>query len=126
MFGPVRRRRAVWLLLALVCAPLALAQGIRVEGVVRDGSGASVPGARVLLRAGSYSAGTATDSAGAFAFDGVTASTGMVVVTAKGFQPLRQAWSAASGGTATQISVVLQPGTLSQQVTVTAARTAVP
>jgi outer membrane receptor protein involved in Fe transport len=126
MFGPVRRCRAVWLLLAVVCAPLALAQGIRVEGVVRDGSGASVLGARVLLRAGSYSADTTTDSAGAFAFDGVTASAGMVVVTAKGFQPLQQAWSAASGGTATQISVVLQPGTLSQQVTVTAARTAVP
>jgi outer membrane receptor protein involved in Fe transport len=131
MFGPVRRYAAVWLLLALVWAPLVWAQGIRVVGVVRDSSGASVPGARVVLSAGSYTADTTTDPAGAFAFDGVTASSGTVVVTAKGFQPLQQAWSAGGGGAATQngvtqINVVLQPGSLSQEVTVTAARTSMP
>jgi outer membrane receptor protein involved in Fe transport len=125
MFGPVGRHRAVWLLLALVCAPVALAQGMRVEGVVRDSSGASVPGARVVLSAGSYSANTTTDSAGAFALDSVTGSSGTVAVTARGFQPLRQAWSAAQNSV-TQINVVLQPGSLSQEVTVTAARTSMP
>jgi outer membrane receptor protein involved in Fe transport len=129
MFGPPGRYMAVWLL--VVCAPVALAQGTRVEGLVRDSSGASVPGARVVLSADSYSAATTTDSAGAFTFEGVTASAGTVTVTAKGFQPLRQGWSAANGGAATennvtQINVVLQPRALSQEVTVTAARTSMP
>jgi outer membrane receptor protein involved in Fe transport len=113
------------LLAALTCAPQALAQAMRVQGVVRDSTGASVPGARVTLTAGSYSANTTTDTAGAFAFDGVMAGSGTVAVTAKGFRSAQQAWSAANG-TVPQISIVLQPGAVSQQVIVTAARTATP
>ena len=124
MFAGVRRNFALWLLLAAVCAPGALAQGTRVEGVVRDASGASVPGARVKLTAGSYSAETTTDTSGAFAFDGVAASSGTVVVTAKGFEQVRQEWTTA--GAKAQISVELRPGVLTQQVMVTAARTPTP
>jgi outer membrane receptor protein involved in Fe transport len=113
------------LLAALTCAPQALAQAMRVQGVVRDSTGASVPGARVTLTAGSYSANTTTDTAGGFAFDGVMAGSGTVAVTAKGFQSAQQAWSAANG-IVPQISIVLQPGAVSQQVIVTAARTATP
>ena len=125
MFEGLRQYVGLFLLLAVGCVPQVLAQGMRVEGVVRDASGASVPGAQVKLSAGSYSAQTITDNSGAFAFDGVGASAGTISVTAEGFQPVEQAWTAAAGAAA-QISVTLQPGVLTQQVTVTAARTSVP
>jgi outer membrane receptor protein involved in Fe transport len=125
MFRGFGRFVGLFLLLAVVCAPRALAQGMRVEGVVRDASGASVPGAQVKLSAGSYSAQTTTDNSGAFAFDGVPASAGAISVSAKGFQPIQQAWTAAAGAAA-EISVTLEPAVLNQQVTVTAARTSLP
>ncbi|HTQ87640.1 MAG TPA: TonB-dependent receptor [Candidatus Solibacter sp.] len=98
------------------------AQGARVQGVIRDASGASVPGAQVKLTAATYLAQTTTDNSGNFAFDGVPATSGMIVVTAKGFQRAEQSWTAA----AAPIAIVLQPGELSQQVMVTAARTVLP
>jgi outer membrane receptor protein involved in Fe transport len=125
MFDRSRRRAGLFLLLAVGCVPQAVAQGMRIEGVVRDASGASVPGAQVKLRAGSYSAQSATDRSGAFAFEQVPASAGTISVTAKGFQPVEQAWTA-TAGVAVEISVTLKPGVLSQQVTVTAARTSMP
>lgn len=125
MLAGVRRYFTRFILPVLVCAPLALAQGMRVEGVVRDASGASVPGALVKLSAGSFSAEATTDNSGAFAFDGVPANSGTVIVTATGFQQAQQAWSAASG-TKTEISIVLQLAAVTQQVTVTAARTPLP
>ena len=125
MFAAVRRSLASFMLLALVCAPCLLAQGVRVRGVVRDTSGAALPGAQVELSAGSFSANTTTDNSGAFAFDGVAANSGTVVVKAKGFQTVDQPWTATAGANV-PISVVLQPGALIQQVMVTAARTATP
>jgi outer membrane receptor protein involved in Fe transport len=124
-FATMRGILAVVLLTAVACAPRALAQSTRVEGTVRDASGASVPGAQVKLKAGSYSAQTTTDSAGSFAFDGVPAAAGTLEITAKGFQAAQQAWTASAGASA-QISVMLAPGSLSQQVIVTASRTATP
>src|ERR1700691_4013496 len=119
------RLLALGLLLSLASVRPAFAQGIRIAGVVRDSSGASVPGAQVKLTASAYSAETSTDASGAFAFDGVPSNLGAVTVTAKGFQPVQQNWTAASG-TPAQISIVLQPMAVNQQVTVTAARTATP
>src|SRR3984957_17379449 len=104
MFEGLRRYLELFLLMAVVGGPWAMAQGMRVEGVVRDASGASVPGAQVKLSAGSYSVQTTTDNSGAFAFDGVGASAGTISVTAEGFQPVEQAWTAAAGAVA-QISV---------------------
>lgn len=125
MFRAIRRSLALGMLMALAVAPSLFAQGTRVEGMVRDTTGAAVAGAQVQLNAGSFSTNATTDNSGAFAFDGVAASSGTVVVTAKGFQTVRQPWTAAPSATV-QISVVLEPGTLTQQVTVTAARTATP
>jgi len=118
------------LLVLLIVVGLALvepafAQRTRITGVVRDSSGASVMGAQVKLSAGAYSAETSTDVSGAFTFDSVPSNSGEVTVTAKGFQPVQQAWTAASG-TPAQVSIVLQPMAVNQQVTVTAARTATP
>ena len=103
----------------------ARAQGTRVEGSVHDATGASVQGAKVQLSANSYSAETTTDAAGMFVFDGVPAASGTVEVTADGFEPVKQSWTATAGA-APQMSFVLQPLTVSQQVVVTAARTPTP
>jgi hypothetical protein len=91
---------------------------------VRDSSGASVPAAEVRITAGSYSAATSTDASGAFGFDGVPATTGTLTIIAKGFRQLDQAWTAANG--LANLSLTLEPLPVSQEIFVTAARTATP
>jgi len=111
--------------LAILAVPQSRAQGTRVEGVVRDSSGASVPNAQVELRAKSYSATVSTDTAGAFEFENVTETSGTLSVTANGFAAIEKPWTS-SGGTATNIEITLSPLPLSQQIVVTAARTDTP
>jgi len=108
----------------LLAASVARADGTRVEGVVRDASGASVPAATIQLTANSYAARTTTDTSGAFAFDGVPAPSGSVTVNAKGFQQFQQAWKAANG--LANLTVTLQLLPVTQKIVVTAARTATP
>jgi outer membrane receptor protein involved in Fe transport len=98
------------------------AQGIRIEGVVRDLSGAVVAGAQIEVRANSYSAATSTNSSGEFAFSQVAATSGTVQVRANGFQLLIRSWSAAQGNQL-RLELVLAPPSLAQQIFVTAART---
>jgi outer membrane receptor protein involved in Fe transport len=114
---------AVCALLTLSCVQFARAQGASVEGVVQDSSGAAVPGAQVELKTKSYSAETVTDTSGTFSFSGIPDTSGIVTITAKGFQPVDQPWTAAATGPA-HISVALQPLAVNQQIIVTAARTA--
>ena len=97
--------------------------GGRVEGVVRDSSGALVPGAQVEVRAAAFSASTVTDGGGAFAFENVPAAAGTVLVSAKGFQKIEQAWSRV-GGQAVHLEIALAAAAVSQQVQVTAYRAA--
>jgi outer membrane receptor protein involved in Fe transport len=93
------------------------AQDTRVAGVVTDSSGAPVSGAAVELRAGSYSARTSTSPAGVFAFDGVSGSSGILIVRASGFEEARRSWAA--GPDAARLKIVLLPSALIQRVTVT-------
>ena len=93
------------------------AQGLRVAGVVTDSSGAPVTDAAVELRAGSYSARASTSPTGAFAFDSVSGSSGILIVRAPGFEEVRRNW--AVGADAAQLKIVLRPGALVQRVTVT-------
>ncbi|MFZ3217920.1 MAG: TonB-dependent receptor [Candidatus Acidiferrales bacterium] len=110
-------------LLILLAAPVCVAQGSRVEGVVRDSSGAAVTGAQVELHAGSFSASTVSDASGAFSFENVSASSGTLEVTAKGFARSEKSWSR-SDGQAVHLEIVLAPSTVDQQVEVTANRAA--
>jgi outer membrane receptor protein involved in Fe transport len=109
--------------LALACPQFARAQGTSLEGVVQDSTGAAIPDAQVELRTKSYSAQTATDPSGKFAFDRIPDTSGTITVTAKGFQQINQQWTATSGVPA-HVAVVLKPLAVNQQVIVTAARTA--
>ena len=113
---------AVCAILALACAPFARAQSSSLEGVVQDSTGAAVPGAQVELRAKSYSAQTVTDESGIFSFARIPENSGTVTITAKGFQPIDQQWTA-TAGTPAHLTVVLKPLSVNQQVIVTAART---
>lgn len=103
--------------------PSAQAQKVRVTGVVRDASGASVAGARVDLHANSFVASAITDAAGAFAFENVPETSGTLQVTAKDFQPYNAPWTASAGSTA-QLEITLSTSSLRQQVEVTANRAA--
>jgi len=101
-----------------------MAEGTRVEGVVRDASGASVPGAKVELTAGTYSATAFTDTSGGFAFEAVPVTSGTITVNATGFRAVQQSWTATNGFA--QVGLTLEPAAVNQQVVVTAARTATP
>ncbi|HET7101575.1 MAG TPA: TonB-dependent receptor [Terriglobia bacterium] len=122
---------AGWMALAALPAakaaprPQAANSHYRVEGVVRDPSGAVVPGARVTLRAGGYQATGATGSDGHFVFSGVPAPDGSLTVRAKGFATLSKSWSAGPDETAS-VDVALHPASTVEQVTVTATRMQTP
>ena len=110
------------MLAALIFVPAAHAQGVHIEGKIRDATGAAVQGAQVELRANGFSATALTDAAGKFAFDHVPESSGTIVIIAKGFENADQKWHADSSGVA-RIEVVLAIVPSHQQVIVTAART---
>jgi len=98
----------------------------RVEGVVKDTSGAVIKGAQASLRAGGYEADQPTGADGRFDFGRVPAASGKLTVSAKGFASARKAWKAGSGKKSLALVIVLKPAALAQQVTVTATRMQTP
>jgi outer membrane receptor protein involved in Fe transport len=115
---------ALILLTAAVSRAQNIGAGGRVEGVVRDSSGAVVAGAQVGVHAAGFSASTVSDSGGAFAFENVPGLAGTVLVNATGFQKIEQAWRRADGQAAVRVEIVVAPAGVSQQVQVTAYRAA--
>lgn len=111
------------LFLSAVAACLA-GQTVRVDGTVRDPSGAVIVGASVVVRSGPYQASARTDARGRFGFPAVPSTSGTIEVSGEGFSTVRQSWSA---GTTSIVSleIILQPASGSEQVTVSAARTEV-
>lgn len=92
-----------------------------ITGMVKDRSGAPVPGARVVFRAGKFSVQAITRKDGHFSFSSVPTRQGALTASAPGFAETRRAWSQARNGTA-PIVLVLSPAPLMQNVTVTATR----
>jgi outer membrane receptor protein involved in Fe transport len=115
---------ALILLTAAVSRAQNIGAGGRVEGVVRDSSGAVVAGAQVGVHAAGFSAFTVSDSGGAFAFENVPGLAGTVLVHATGFQKIEQAWRRAEGQAVVRVEIVVAPAGVSQQVQVTAYRAA--
>jgi outer membrane receptor protein involved in Fe transport len=115
---------ALLLLAAPVCSAQVSREAGRIEGVVRDSSGASVPGARVEVHAAAFSTSGVSDSGGGFTFENVAGASGTLLVVAKGFRNLEQAWNRAEGQAVVHLEIVLAPATVSQQVQVTAYRAA--
>jgi len=97
---------------------------LAVRGTVKDSTGAAVRGAGVTLKAAATTLHAITDDEGQFEFHTVDARMGTLVVEANGFAPLEQKWNAEASISSLALDLVLTPGGLSQQMTVTAARTA--
>src|SRR5690349_19996106 len=99
---------------------MAALQGYTISGVVQDPSGAVVPGASVTVRTayGERSAVTGTDGRFVVEMPGTRKVT--LVVRAPGFAEKTQRTEAPN---TSNITVVLEPAVLREDVTVTAART---
>lgn len=88
-----------------------------VSGVVTDASGGAINGATVILHAGFVGdRKTVTDAAGRFAFDAVPAGPAEVTVVFNGFAPV----TVDVDRSRAELQIVLQPTSLSEQVTVRA------
>ncbi len=105
--------------------PQAANRRYRVEGVVKDQSGAAVPGAQVTLGAAGYQADQPTGPDGRFNFSDVPSPGGTLKVGAKGFEPVEKHWSVPAQESLL-LEIVLRPAALSQEVTVTATRMRTP
>lgn len=98
-------------------------QNRQVAGIVLDQTGAPIIDAEVSLKAGaSVIAETKTDTDGRFSFDAPRAEVATLLITAPGFSKFEQKIDA-RGDDASSLRVVLVPAQLSEEVTVTAART---
>jgi outer membrane receptor protein involved in Fe transport len=107
----------------LLVAGSALADGsepVTVRGTVRDENGAAIAGAQVELEAGGRRLSSITGPGGEFQFDALPARSGMVEVSAIGFSPAEEAWSAASG--VAHLSFVLKVSAAGASIVVSATR----
>ena len=120
-----RHRIAAGLLVTFALLPgIALAQITTgtVTGIVRDQSGAVIPGATVMLTSetrGTKSAPVVTNDTGSYVFPNVTPDTYIVEVTLDGFKGVRRAGIIVSGGDRVGIpALTLEPGVLAETITV--------
>ena len=105
----------------LVCPQASALQGShRVEGVVKDQTGAPVSSAEVILTSKAGSTKQITDSEGRFAFESVQGDSGTIAARATGFDSAERRWNAADRAS---LEIVLVPAPLSSEMTVTAERT---
>ena len=106
--------------LFVYAAPQNTARDSRLEGIVKDQSGAPVAGATVMLTTRTSSVSRSTDNDGKFVFsDGAMAGT--ITVHATGFAEVEQPWDARSE--ASPLEIVLAPEAVIDRVTITATRT---
>ena len=92
-----------------------------VTGIIRDRSGAAVPGATVLVRTPSGAEETTVSGAdGRFVLSRRATEALTLIVSADGFAPHRE--PIASNSARQDLTIVLSPATVSETVTVTAAR----
>jgi outer membrane receptor protein involved in Fe transport len=128
--------RLVWVaglmgIIACLLAPSGRAQArspkaqYRVEGVVRDQSGAVVTGATVSIESPGYHASQITGPDGGFDFDKVPSSSGKVTISAGGMATVEKNWSAGKQRSVS-LTIVLRPSAPAQQITVTATRMQTP
>jgi hypothetical protein len=93
---------------------------VDIQGIVRDSGGAVVPSADVEFRSATFHTTQVTGPDGAFTF-AIPVSFGTIVVRARGFETLKQAWAVPVQSSS--LELLLRPATVTQQITVTAART---
>jgi len=114
-------RGAAFGIASILCSAPLYSQSLRVEGAVRDASGAPVAGAAVGLKTAKSSASSTTDSSGEFHFDGVTETRGTVSVSAPGFASVTRDWVSA-GSPTLRLDIVLAVASREERLVVTATR----
>src|SRR5438477_12212888 len=116
-----KKTRLLALFLWAAGIPCLCAQTTRVEGTIRDATGAVIADASVVLNSGSYQVATTTDASGHFLFSAVPSSSGTLEIRREGFSPVRQSWNGGPG-TGVRLEILLQPASASEEVTVSPAR----
>ena len=116
-------------------APLRLlcqtASPSQIAGVVTDQTGAAIVSAEVVFTGGSLVARQVTDDRGEFVFSQISAESGLLKVSATGFQVRSLNWASPDWRSTDQhtgsapLQIVLLPATAAQQITVAANRTGV-
>src|SRR6266849_11077072 len=111
--------------LLLLPAPLWLQSQVstpsQLSGVVVDQTGAVIAAVEVVFTSGSFTTTQVTDERGDFVFSQVPTESGVVTVSATGFQVRSIDWHADTSW----LAITLLPATTAEQVTVTANRTGV-
>ena len=128
MIVNICRRLALLFVVLLAAAPSALAQNrsASVSGIVRDSTGAILPGVTVTVRtvATNQARQTVTDDHGRYAFPNQDIGQNELTVALIGFQPARVSVELTVGQNA-QLDFTLQPGSVSENVRVSAQMQAV-
>ena len=123
-------RSITGLFLLCACALVATAevnQSHRLTGLVIDQLSMPVAQAQVsLYSVSSLIAQTKTDDDGRFTFGALTISEGILIVRANGFAESQQIWSVArhEANEISDLTIIVAPAALTEQVTVSATRTA--
>jgi len=105
----------------LVLAVPVFSQNARIDGVVRDPSGAAIAGATAQLSMGAEGTRATSDPQGKFSFDEVPPKLGSLAVTAPGFAAVTRQVDATGGGVI-RLEIVLPFATREDRVVVTASR----
>jgi outer membrane receptor protein involved in Fe transport len=111
--------------LLMLTAGIGLSQekpSFKMEGVIRDSTGAPAPGVEVTLSDGHFQVSQSTDREGQFHFSHLTIAKGTLTVRSRGFAALQQSWDARTQGSK-PIEITLVPLALAERITVTATRT---
>ena len=124
-----RFKRQIWLLIVLLLSTTAaFAQfSSSIEGSVTDVSGAIVPGAKVVLTGTSngVTSTTVTNSAGYYRFPSLGEGSYKVTVTVQGFAPVTEAGILLTALSVREVSLQLQPSSVTTSIQVNATATAV-
>jgi len=106
----------------LLCASPLAAQETRgsIEGIVKDSSGAILPGATVEVKSAAASSSTVTDSAGVFRFPSLTPGTYEVTATLQGFKPVKSDVVELTLGQVLKVNLAMEIGGLTESVQITA------
>src|SRR5579864_3052143 len=94
--------------------PFLCAQTTRVEGTVRDSTGAVIADASVVLNSGSYQAAATTDAHGHFLFSAVPSNSGRLEITREGFGPVHQSWNGGLGA-GVSLEILMQPASAGEE-----------
>ncbi len=110
----------LWLVYLAFVVPLS-AQSLRIDGIVRDPSGAPIAGAKVILQIGAEQHTVVADSEGRFSFEDLPLQSGKLLVSAKDFASVARDFNFA-GGQPIHFEIVLPFATKEERVVVTATR----